>query len=171
MKNYKETKNEHGTIREYDDGTVSFSNSEVMTEYASEYGLHYELYGDPINHKHRLIETGIINPENDQKTISALIDVDDEAYHHAEMELTITSQYHDWSDTVASRLSQEVDNIARQLDDEDEDNINYYIDRELIEEYNKLVGDYNQYGDKPYIDIVEDDKKQFDILCEYFQKY
>ena len=101
--------------------------TEELTKYAEEYGIYIEEYSSE-----ELVECNIINPENEQKIITAIIDSTDVDYHEAQKELTLTTQYHDWSGTVADRLYELLQNEE--------------LDTELVEQYNEAVSNYNQYG-------------------------
>jgi len=108
-------------------------NWEELSNYAEENSLDID---ETIQDANKLTEAEVINPENEQDLINAIIDADDADYEEARKELTITSQYHDWHNTIADRINDAIDN-------DEIDN----IDDETIAEYNRQVEYYNQYGD------------------------
>lgn len=78
----------------------------------------------------------IINPDNDQKLIEAIIPEAEAPEYEAEKELTITTSYHDWSDTAADKLIEAYEFWTR-----DEDNV-YAMEEleEAKEEIKKYIG-------------------------------
>jgi hypothetical protein len=107
-----------------------------------------------------LVECEIINYENTQNTITCYIDSDDEAYEKAKIELTITSQYHRFHNTLADKF---IADIEKQWESgEDWFPFVPELDKDMLEEINEQINNYNQYGDKSYIkqgmsvqDIIE----------------
>ena len=88
------------------------------------------------------IKYDVINPENTQKLIEEMIDEEDANYEEARKQLTITDQYYDWSNTIADR-------ILNAIEEGEE------IDEDMIKEYNEAVADFNKYaeiGEAEYID-------------------
>lgn len=102
-----------------------------------------DAYGNAINDGDTLVLAEITNPENDQRTIhTALVSEDDAAYETSKRQLTLTSQYHDWHNTTADAIKNEVLK-ARQAEDEE-----YTISQHHIEEYNEHVAVVNMYDDR-----------------------
>jgi hypothetical protein len=130
---------------------MKFATEELMNQYREENGLAWnELEFDA---DQEYSEFSIINPENSQKTINALIPAEDCDYEQAKRELTITSRYHDWSNTIADHIYNEAeDYINSDGVDEDGDPIEFKLSDSDIKEYNKQIGNLNKYADKDYID-------------------
>jgi len=130
-------------------------NGQEMTKeqvevYAEAHGKHIDWDNVIIEDEGELVEAEIINPENDQKTTYAIIRAEDEAYEDAKIQLTLTSRYHDWHNTVADKLAENIQTYQEEKEKlEDGDELPYYaeIKDDLIEEYNKLVAIINEYGD------------------------
>lgn len=111
-----------------------------LVQYADEYGLYVDwwLMADAEDGAD-LTVAFIINGENEQRLRSAIIPAEDEHYEEARKELTLTSRYHDWHNTIADR-------ILAQAEDEDTED---YLDG--IEEYNASVSAVNKYDDRAYL--------------------
>jgi len=123
---------------------------EQVETYAEEYGKHIDWQDIGLENDLELTESQIINPENDQKTVYAIIRAEDEAYEDAKMQLTITSQYHDWHNTAADKLAENIQTYQEETEKlEEGEELPYFaeIKEDLIEEYNKYVAIINQYGD------------------------
>jgi len=123
---------------------------EQVETYAEEYGKHIDWQDIGLENDLELTESQIINPENDQKTVYAIIRAEDKAYEDAKMQLTITSQYHDWHNTVADKLAENIQTYQNETERlEEGEELPYFaeIKEDLIEEYNKLIAIINQYGD------------------------
>jgi hypothetical protein len=86
-----------------------------------------------------LVEAELISPENRKILINAYIDKEDINYHKAYKELTLTSDYHSWINTVA-------DQVRAATEDLEEGGL-VTLEPELLARYNSLVRDYNKYGD------------------------
>ncbi len=91
----------------------------------------------------------IVSPYNTQKTIAAYIAEQDMDYEHARMELTVTTQYHDWGNTLA-------DSIHNDVKDAINEGFDVELDNEQIELYNNLVSQYNKYGDREYLNVDDE---------------
>ena len=94
-----------------------------------------------------IVRADVINPENKERQISAYIVGEDLDYESAKIELTLTSSYYDWSNTVADKVNP--------IRDSDENGEPIYITptAEEIKEYNKAVDSYNRsYGQADKID-------------------
>lgn len=76
----------------------------------------------------------VINPENTQKTMYMLTDKDSSSYSEAAMELTLTTPYHMWSNTIADKLLSDLEK-------------GYMPSEAEREEYNDAVATFNRYGD------------------------
>lgn len=123
---------------------------EQVKAYAAEHGKHIDWQDIGLENDLELTESQIINPENDQKTVYAIIRAEDEAYEDAKMQLTITSQYHDWHNTAADKLAENIQTYQEETEKlEEGEELPYFaeIKEDLIEEYNKYVAIINQYGD------------------------
>lgn len=97
-----------------------------------------------------LVKAEIVNPENSQKLLDIIICAEDEEYEGAKVQLTLTSRYHDWHNTVADKLAENIQTYQEETEKlEEGEELPYYaqIKDELIEEYNKLIAIINQYGD------------------------
>jgi len=100
-----------------------------------------------------LAKTSIINPENSQRLISAIVDEIDEDYTEACKEIKITDSYHNWT-SYASRLYQQLNDV-----DEEDNKTSEILSKEEINKYNAYVNDFNQYAEGSLIcenDTVED---------------
>lgn len=101
------------------------------------------------------ITTIIVNPEFEQALLEATIDQSDLAYEEAKKELTLTSQYHDWSNTIADQVYESI----RECYDYDDDlldecegmTINDVVGVDTVDQYNQYIAEYNQYGDLPQL--------------------
>lgn len=84
----------------------------------------------------------IVSPHNYQHKILAIVDAEDVDYHEAKLELTLTTQYHNWSHTAADRVKKIIeDNLGKRIEDLDK------YDKEDIEKYNNFVISYNRFGE------------------------
>lgn len=90
-----------------------------------------------------LVNTRIISPENHQNAIYSYIDEDDVEYETARLELTITTQYHNWRNTVADELYTQL--INYELGEVNE------VDQDVIDAYNKCVDAHNKYSNLEYV--------------------
>lgn len=116
---------------------MKFKNQKEFIKYAEDNELYCE--ADIFDEDTEYEEYEIINPENSQTLINALIEDEDVNYEEARKQLTITDKYYDWSNTIADRILKAIE--------EGED-----IDNKMIQEYNESVEDFNKYGDAEYID-------------------
>jgi DNA polymerase II small subunit/DNA polymerase delta subunit B len=95
---------------------MKFKNIQEYEKYCEENGIDTQQNIEVIfNPKTDYVEHEIINPENDQKLELTLIPAEDVEYEEAKKQLTLTTQYHDWSDTVADRL----DALQRKIENEE----------------------------------------------------
>jgi len=141
---------------------MKFTNNEEFENYREEHGLSInEDFDVDIEWE----EARIINPENDQKVVYALIPADEVAYERAKMELTITTRYHDWHNTIADAIHDQVNGYIND-DSEDEDGNPIVLDlfTQDIVEYNRQVKAYNQYGDAECINTDMTALKILDIV-------
>jgi len=112
---------------------------EEVEKYASEYGFYVDwdmISGDD---DVDLTTMWTINSENTQKLHYAIIPAEDEQYEEARKELTLTTRYHDWRNTIADRI------LAQSENEDTED----YLDG--MEEYNNHISAINKYGDKAFL--------------------
>ena len=99
-----------------------------------------------------LVEAEIINSENSQRTITCYIDSDDVDYETSKIELTVTTSYHNWHNTVADKIAYEIDKQSC-----NEDGFNFdgstiiNLDEDLLLEYNEFVDKFNQHGDRGHL--------------------
>ena len=128
---------------------MKFKNYEELEKYAQKNSLNIiEIYNNEEIPDIEFVEYRVINPENKQRLVYALIDENDVEYYEAQKQLTLTSKYHDWNDTIADRVADMVYHIYRQYQEYDEidrdeiDDLNAYI-----EEYNNQVNNINKYRD------------------------
>jgi len=127
---------------------MKFKNQKEFIKYAEDNELYYE---EEIFEKEKEYEEiEIINPENSQKLINALVDSEDVNYEEARKQLTMTDQYYDWNNTIADR-------ILNAIEEEE-------IDEDMIKEYNEAVADFNKYGDAKYIDLRQTLEEIEDII-------
>lgn len=120
---------------------MKFKNNEEIEKYCEENGISFpDIFEKDVDY----IEAEIINPENEQKLIYALIPEEDDKYEQAKKELTITSHYHDWHYTTADKLTE----IQYKAEEDAED------EAELIEEWNDLIPEYNKWIG--YLKLYED---------------
>lgn len=64
------------------------------------------------------ITMDIINPENNQKILyNAIIEAVFASYEEAKKELTVTSRYHDWSNTTVDNLISIIEHLLQEADD------------------------------------------------------
>jgi|TARA_Y100000310_G_C20703059_1_gene831914 acyl-CoA reductase-like NAD-dependent aldehyde dehydrogenase len=125
---------------------VQYTRKE-LEKYAEDNGL--SIYWDSIADANKLEEAEIINPENHQRTIMAIIPQEDAPYEEARKDLSVTSQYYDWSDTAADRVTDILEHLIAE-EEEDEEEMAEFEKTELkeaIKEYNEQVDAYNNYGD------------------------
>jgi len=123
---------------------MKFKTKEEIQKYADEEGLYYdkEFYDPSVDYA----ETIIINPENKQHLIYALIEKEEAAYESARQQLTITSSYHDWHNTIADKMA-DIANRYHYGEDEEEDDRGCPYERdedELIAEWNENIDEYNE---------------------------
>ncbi len=97
------------------------------------------------------IKYDVINPENTQKLIEEMIDEEDANYEEARKQLTITDQYYDWSNTIADRIIEAIE--------EGEE-----IEKEMIDEYNEEVKNFNKYGEAEFLNESYSSEKMEDII-------
>ena len=118
-----------------------FTTLKLAEKYIEENNINTEniFLQEIFNKNGELVVAKIINPENSQRLLSAYIDADDVAYENARKELTVTGDYHSWSDTVA-------DEVRAATEDLEEGSL-VTLEPELLARYNSLVQDYNKYGD------------------------
>jgi hypothetical protein len=95
----------------------------------------------------------VINPENKQKTMYMLTDKDSSSYSEAAMELTLTTPYHAWSDTIADQLLSDLEKGYMPMPSEAE-----------REEYNDAVATFNIYGDASPIHPLHSINDMIDII-------
>lgn len=94
----------------------------------------------------------VISPYNEQRIINKWIDDEDIEYETACIQLTLTTEYHNWHDTAVDRISNlflNKNNSKAKLKDEVKDIDNLH---ELIKEVNRLITHLNQYQDIQKID-------------------
>jgi hypothetical protein len=97
-----------------------------------------------------ITESTIINPENHQMQVNRIIESEDVDYEDAKIELTLTTRYHNWHNTVADSLFETVKDKHQELNLELCDEIKFKelgITEEDIEEYNDLIVKINKYYD------------------------
>lgn len=130
---------------------------EQLTAYADEHSKSIDWKGiDCGDSTQELVEAEIINPENDQKTIYAIIRAEDESYEDAQLQLTCTSRHHDWHNTVADRMAEAIQIYQEETEklEEGEELPSFAeISTGLITEYNKLIATYNEYNDKSEVTL------------------
>ena len=129
---------------------MKFKNQKEFIKYAEDNELYYEpdIFDEDIDYE----EAQIINPENPQTLINALIDEKDIDYEEARKQLTITNQYYEWSDTIADRILKEIEEVKENAEEEGEEIEKINLDKKMIQEYNEKVKDLNKYGEAEYID-------------------
>jgi hypothetical protein len=144
------------TIINLDNATIADEN---INEALKAAGYPYPIEADIVDGG-EYVTQDIINPENTKKLLlSAIIDATDSNYERAKKELTTTDRYHDWSHTIADRVSDAlVRVIEREQEYAEEEEREPRVltiadldehDRSLVAEYNQHVRAFNQYGDKP----------------------
>ena len=111
---------------------MKFKNEKELVEYCEENGLVIEC---EFIKNEEYEETEIINSENKQKLVYALIFAEDHYYEKGKKNLTVTSQYHDWNGTIA-------DKMLKAIQDKDIEEWN-----NNVKEYNSEIEDYNIFGD------------------------
>jgi len=117
-----------------------------INKYAEDNG--YYIDWDDIADATELTTATIINPENNQHLIDAIISESDAGYHEAIIQLTDTTQYHDWHDTIRDRVVRILLNHAKyEKDDEEYEK----LDDDDIAAYNRQVEQANKYADYSYI--------------------
>ena len=125
---------------------MKFKNKEEIEKYCEENGVNLP---DTFEKVMNYIEAEIINPENEQRLIYALIPEEDEKYEEARKELTLTSCYHDWNNTIADKLAEIQDRAEREEFGDEEDLIEEWND--LLSEYNEQIENINLYEDRDYL--------------------
>lgn len=120
------------------------SVTEALENAGYYYSVSDDIYECGLDDGDELVVQRIVSSENRQRANYTIIVASDADYHEAEMELTVTSQYHDWSNTIA-------DQVFSALDDHDGKNVGDVVDADLLAKYNELIRSYNQYGDKEII--------------------
>ncbi len=128
---------------------MKFKNQKEFIKYTEDNELYYE--GEIFDEEKEYEEIEIINPENSQKLINALVDSEDVNYEEARKQLTVTDKYYDWNNTIADR-------ILNAIEEGEE------IEDEMIKEYNAAVADFNKYGDAKYIDLRQTLEEIEDII-------
>ena len=108
-----------------------------------------EAYNDMVDGT-EYIEMEIVNPENEQKLITMVIDKEDAKYHEAKKELTWTTNNYEWTSILVEvyksmdlHLDYNEDYIFTNGDWEDD-----------IKELNGYIDDINQYGDIRQIEDI-----------------
>lgn len=98
----------------------------------------------------------ILNPQNEDRIINALIDKENASYETAKMELTTSVEY-----TLAYKVQQ----IVNRMYEEDTLNKNVEsldkFDKQDIEKYNRQVREYNKYRN---VDMINDDDIVADLV-------
>jgi len=119
---------------------MKFATIEELKQYQNDHGVILSTYEYKFNANDEWEEMEIINPENDQKKINALVLADEVNYEKARMELTLTTQYHDWRNTIADKIMEQIDNADGRYS-----TVN--LDADNVRKYNKQVEASNQYAD------------------------
>lgn len=132
---------------------LKFNSEEEFKKYAEDNELYY--YPDIFDENEEYVEYDIINPENEQTLINALIEKDDVEYEEARKQLKITDKYHEWHDTIADKILEKINNEEEIEEDEIEEE---EIKEEEIEEYNKAVEDFSRYSEAEY--LFKNDSKE-----------
>lgn len=134
--------------------TYTAPNSGIDGEWLEQQGLCPSIETDVVDGG-RYVEATIVSPHNGQKLLECIIDESDLAYEAAKKELTLTSQYHDWSNTVADQVYESIkecyDADGDLLDDCDGMTINDVVGSETVDQYNQYVVAYNQYSDLSHL--------------------
>jgi len=114
---------------------------EELEKYANDNGLalHNEWSGE-------LEWCLMVNPENHQHRIEAIVDNGDAEYEKAKCELVLTTQYHNWSDSCADKIMKILEN-EREDDGWKEEAEFSDCYKNDIDNYNKSVEAFNEYGD------------------------
>jgi len=131
---------------------MKFATIEELESYQNDNGATLSISEYEFNSADEWEEIEIINPENSQKEINALVPAEDVAYEIARKELTLTSRYHSWHNTVADKI-----NNAIYTDGEIN---NDTIETDLIDVYNSAVKNENQYGST---DTISSDMPNYKI--------
>ena len=128
---------------------MKFKNQKEFIKYAEDNELYFE--GEIFDKNIDYEKYEIINPENPQTLINALIDEKDIDYEEARKQLTMTDKYYDWNNTIADR-------ILNAIEEGEE------IDEDMIKEYNEAVADFNKYAEAEYIDKNQTVEEIEDII-------
>lgn len=137
----------------YDLDGVKMSKEEVE-QWAEDNGAGIET---DLSEAEELTAMDIVNPENSQHSIYAVVATEDAGYEEARRELSLTNQYYNWSGTIADRISS-------QLWEEGELVEKVELSEKDIEEYNDQVGGFNQYGDAEKIKAKMTAEQIADVL-------
>jgi len=134
---------------------MKFNTIEEFNEYKEENGLSfYELEFEP---EIEYTTAQIINPENSQKLIYALIPEEEKSVFDAEKETTLTTKYHDWHNTVTDKIMDEL--LSEGQIDKDAT-----VSPDYVEEYNRQIEAINKHKDLDYITEEMNSYQVYQIL-------
>jgi hypothetical protein len=141
-----------------------------LIEYAGNYiELSYPVLDDAlteIDNHHRIVVATMIHPENPQHLITGYMDENDVNYCDAMINLQVTTQYHEFSDTAADRLLVELEPYRGECAG-DYDNLSIIaelIDSDIRGAYHKAVNHANEYGDYKTINNNMTAQDIFDLI-------
>lgn len=99
------------------DGKEVILDEDMLTESLDDAGYYGSVECD-ICDGGDYITMDIINPENNQKILyNAIIEAVFASYEEAKKELTVTSRYHDWSNTTVDNLISIIEHLLQEADD------------------------------------------------------
>ena len=121
-----------------------------MQIYFADYAWQDGVSGDSV-----YVEASVINPEYNQQVIEGLVAEKDVDYEEANIQLTLTSQYHNWSNTIADNIYDVCKEYQEKMDEFRNGDLEceptfYLFDIFIddVKEYNKQVSNFNKYGDR-----------------------
>lgn len=134
--------------------TYTAPDTGIDMEWLEQQGI-YAAVETEIEDGGRYVEADIVSPHNEQHMLHCIIDESDLTYEAAKKELTLTTQYHNWKNTVADRVYESIkecyDADGDLLEEYEGMTINDVVGSETVSEYNQYVAAYNQYGDLSHI--------------------